>query len=122
MDIIFWIVGVVLGYLVYQVAKATIAIRREREQEQIDSVLARIVVMRIENDAQGFFSYDTRTGEFLSQGPTLEEMIKNFQSLYPNKTGLIIDTRNSSLRDIKDIATDSTKSLNFDSKTNYSSR
>lgn len=122
MDIIFWIAGFILGTLIYQVVKATIAIRREREQEQIDSVLARIVVMRIENDAQGFFAYDTRTDEFLAQGSTLAELIKNFQSLYPNKTGLIIDSMNSTVKNVNELVTNSTATLNFDSKTGYSSR
>ena len=109
MEVVFWIVGLVVGTLIYQVVRAFIAIHQEREQEKIDSILDRLVVMRIETDTQGFFAYDARTEKFLVQGATLNDLIRNFQDRYPNKTGLIFDSLTSSLKELDTVTTATVK-------------
>jgi hypothetical protein len=68
------------------------AVHAEVEKD-MQSMLSKILFMRVEKYDDRMFAYDATSGDFVCQGSSLEELNTNFGLRYPNRRGVIVEDK-----------------------------
>ena len=88
--ILCWTLLIAVWMLMRKVDRDIKEVHAEVEKD-IQSLLSKILFMRVEKHDEGMFAYDATSGDFVCQGSNMEELNTNFGLRYPNRRGVIVE-------------------------------
>jgi uncharacterized protein YpmB len=104
-EIVNFLINFAVIYFLVRVAFTLLAWRLEKQIVHVEpSAESQLMILDLEHTDNQYFCYNTRTKDFVCQGRDMSEIIRNFQSRYPDRLGVIYNAATDAVTDLKEMA------------------
>lgn len=108
-EIINFLISFAVVYFLIRTIFTLIAWRLERQIVHIERIVeSEFVILDLEHTDNQYFCYNSKTKDFVCQGQTMSDLVRNFKSRYPTKRGVIYNAETDAVtaldKDLKEVA------------------